>query len=534
MKLLFCVFIFLIARTAQPKVSGFTLDSADTIGCSLNTKNLDIKLSGSVYASSAYLNSLSKNNSDSFIQQQIENQIKYLIGSSKKYQPTGLSRFSVSAQRQNLVYSIAADEQLEVPTLDEFWNSNISWGQSDYIHFLKSISGSSSPFAKINFSVLTNISACYDKSILKTDADLFLLIQKIPIPKDPNLGFWINSKSERTQLKIKDGIGFSGVVPNCLSKDILIYKTSPDYAWYYWQMGLEMADTACTKNTALLTKYGVELVKTHAQLNEDNYFLKNRIKNISLFFGQNRTRTPAHPYLYSKDFLKKMVKASAECKKIELKDCLLIWESRFQLSGDVFDLRAQSTIENIKFIHVFLKDITLKIHKSGPDYFLLTLTGKERLKNKAYKINIYYGRTGNSQNANSNEFYWSHMYTELLKTDALFYIGHAGAGRNLSLKNILAGRRFSLTLPNRKQDLLLGVFNCESHAYFGYDLFDVFEPSKSFELRFFASTGVGTNSLFVTTLLESIFTETSLLTTKNRLSNLVKTQDFLVFQHLKK
>jgi hypothetical protein len=281
-------------------------------------------------------------------------------------------------------------------------------------------------------------------------------------------------------------------------------------------------------------KYNLEFVKTHLPPSEDNYFFKNKIKNISLIFGQNRTRTSAHPYLYSKDFLNKIIKASEECKKIDLKNCLSIWENRFQLKGDVFDLRAQSTIDNIKFIHVFLKNINLKIYKSGSDYFVLSLSGESKNQNATYKINIYFGRTGNSQNIASNEFYWDHVYAELLKSDTFFYIGHAGAGKNLSWKNILEGKNSKLVLPERKKNLFLGVFNCESHAYFGYDLFEIFNQSKSFELSFLASTGVGTNSLFVTTLLESILTDQPAQITKARLSNLVKTQDFLVFQQLVK
>jgi hypothetical protein len=518
-KFLICIFFFYTPTFASD------ISSMQIIGCNQRAINVITQVTSEVDIANAYLEK-NENKSD-IINEQIEAQIKHWIGISKKFSSSSIKKMALSAYRNNLKILDTSLIQNNLPTLDAYWNNNIHYGENPYIKYLLTLKPENQKYARIKYQIDLAFSICADQK--STDSDIITQLESIPLPRDPLLTYWINSKTERSTRQIK-GVG-SGIVPNCISDDFLIYGTSPHYGWFYWEPRNESLAVKCEISQAqLITKMSIKVLSNLNPNKHEKVFSQDAKITGSVIFG-----VVENPSLNTSDKILLLSEIKArfdQCAKLDINDCIQTWSN---IKGT--ETGQRNLLSFLQYTSALFSKIEFKVLKSDSKFFIIQLNAISKFSKKLVQIDLYHGPTSTFKSLLAPTEYWNFVKKTLYKSDFLVYFGHAGLGDNLDLKTI---QKFSVDKKNyakRSTDLNLGIFNCEGFSYYGFGYSSLFKndskaPNHEYIL---SSSGVEVRSHFLLGYIEQLLNGNinNFEVFKKAMAAYVKSQDFLNFQSIK-
>ena len=422
------------------------------------------------------------------------------------------------------------------PDLNEYWNKNITLGIDPYIHFLLNSKKQKTGFIQIEYEVELVLMICVQENTTLQEIQSELEI--VPIPKDPYLGFWINSEKERTVRSLNPSL--HGPVGLCLSNDFLIYGTSPENAWFYWEPVSRATNSICQiSQSHLITFFKTsDLVLQPLQSQPTRKYQEvTQSVDATLVFGivDSKNLSPASDLVARE--LKLIQSTFKSCEKTISAECITIWSETIKsyLPADA-DIGYISLLYVLKFSGTLIKNIKLSIIHQGSNFFEIKLSGFAKLNSLPVTIQIYHGPTSVYDKPAAPTYFWDLVLKSLYEADAFFYFGHAGIGQNLKLATIIEHHQKNQNYRKRNSDLFMGIFNCEGFSYFGYDLESLFTSAKKTKknLYLISSSGVEVRSDamlgFYEQILEKTFTNPKLLV--QHMSDFVSSKDFLTYQHI--
>lgn len=508
------------------------VETIQVLGCQSKQSSFYATVENSVHIQESYLSLYTPALQDRIINDHIEKQILYWIGISKQYHSAQIQKLAISKFRNNQFRKGSAINEIEVPALPAYWNPNVSIGSDPYILHLTKNNNGLKKFRKINYSVQLLFSFCTQSST--STESIAVEMAKIPVPIDPYLGFWINERRERIVTKT-----LKGPVDDCLSNDFLIYGTSPEYAWFYWEP-ISRSRAACKiTNTKLVTNFLIKNIKPvePTSLNETQPKISTKKISATLVFGTVENPKNEKSTLSAKEFLRLVMAVNDRCKTQDSAQCMSYY-SEFSNAPKTVRLEAGQfqLLIFLKYLNVLLDHPQIKISESDEKYFIANISGPSKSDRHDVDLKIYYGPTSLFKSLMAPKNYWKLLQDSFYNSDLVLYYGHAGLGKNLEFAEIEKQAGTKKKFKARLNDLYLGIFNCEGFSHFGHDLDKLFKNSyrKKNIVHFITTSGVEANVLFMLGYMEQILKKLNIEPNQfvKDFSPYIQSSDFLIYQKL--
>ena len=503
------------------------------IGCKGVSQSYQINFQSSVDILDSVLKNQNASERVATVNAHIERQIKYLIGISKQYKTLNISKLAFSAYRIKPTILSETKQMLQLPKLESYWASNIHFGDDPYVAALTSYSNRRAEMDQITYQSQVLATVCAPLPL--ASEVLFQQLSNLFYPVDPYLGFWVNTENERTVRTVKNRS--TGLIPNCLSDDFLIYGTSPDYGWYYWQPIHRRQNAICKiENQTLITQFNVQSILPVSFNPNIKMFTESvdmKLQTLTAVFGQvERLGNLALSYRALAEDIQNILK---QCQtQNESLACYSAFQNYLTSKAKMLDDGQIGLIHFLKNYTELTQTENVKVRFVSDNYFSLQLNGKNKANQNRTSLLLYGGPTGIFQSYKASTEYWDLVASSLYESDLFLYFGHAGTGKNLSLNTILQNTKLKNLKP-RSKDLNLGIFNCEGYSYYGWDLNSIFKKDdKSYSINMVASSGVEVSSLFISAYVENFlkFKNMKVGDFVENMSKYVQSDDFLSFQKI--
>lgn len=408
----------------------------------------------------------------------IESQIKHLMGFYKNTKADGLNAVLFAYRGPQKITAIKNTTYGDSLELDSYLPPERGIGNDSYRLRALSI-GKTFPndeAAEIFYTAELIVSDCSQKD--------FETIKNILLPKDPYLSLWVNDKNSRSERNF--GPYKLSSAPNCASDEIAKFGNG-DQSWYFWapyNKNCPHSSNAFVK--AKITQ--VETIDSPSFLSKD-FFKGKKSLNFSAIFGEISESDIFLSHDYEE--LRQIILGNfKECQRSELiPKCLTSWQKFLNPKESKYlEPGTYSFIAFLKMLNTIVKLDSLEIDKkSAKEEIIVNIRGKLSSSKIPLQLHIYFGHTS-LDHGKTTESYVRFLHHAFTKSDVISYVGHAGLGSNVLLKNIKhLWSESKLALPKREDPLWLGLYNCEGLSYFGFDLTEIYGKNKIEAIETFTS-----------------------------------------------
>ncbi len=499
------------------------------IGCNQNSQTHTFDVFSNIELNKKYYDQLKDNFERSkFVKKSVQLQLKYFVGIFTEFHTPEIDKISFSAYQLDPIISNQGVASVTYPVLDKFWPESRGDSSDPYIQFLQGQGVGQTEVIRFSYKTRINFFMCNKKKL--TPDSIVNVLNTITVPKDPYIGFWINTKEEREELKRSNKTISK---PYCLSFHYLNFGR-PEEAWFFWTPTQHYKSKGCqTENHPLITKFRFNYVPTKIDTQMSWEDARSEL-NGSIFFGFVNVDSEIF-FTPSPASITKLITHTLNlCKNITVPLCLTEWNNKIkELSNKPLEIGSQHLINFLKYFPIENSINEIKTSEIGSNYFILSLKAKNKISKKIIHAKIYYGPTSLYDPLLAPKKYWEKMRQSLLEDDFLFYTGHAGIGANLKWETIDQQTNAGAKIIPRQKPLYLGIFNCEGLSYYGFDYDKLFATKNN--LYFLSTSGVEVNFSFTYAFLSYLskknhFDSREL---KNEIDPYVWSRDFLGFQILR-
>lgn len=473
-----------------------TIEKSLVIGCPLYSDTSYVTLKSEVEIQKSFFDTHDR---DETIENAIQQQLKYLVGIFKEYHTKDVQKFSFGKSQTNFKIIRTEVGNTVYPVPDIFWPSHRGTTRSEYVNHLLKEGGGDKKVTKVFYQVDLHLFSCRkSKQTLEKDVEA---LNHLKVPKDPYLGFWINTKAER---ELGNFFGLPKTIhkPLCLNWDFYNFGM-PEDAWFFWSPVQFPGRSKCKiSNQKLVTIFEFTLHKNSREPQVPDAPIAKTLQG-SVFFGALAAGNKRFEPVDLKNLAHRVQENISLCKTLSKPECLTIWA---RLAEKSYEPGAHNLLAFFKYLQTVIFVEKFKVVDSTSDSVVFHVEGKSAESEKRTGFNIYYGPTGIYEPMLASTEYWNRLRSSLHQDDFILYVGHAGIGTNLRYKTILE-RSTPGKFVKRTKPLYFGIFNCEGLSYHGFDYRDLFNLKESNgNIDLIATSGVEASFSFTLSYLQFLLT----------------------------